>query len=117
MKTYTLPINQETADYLQRLGMEVDARMATINFMFEAHKGDRDTSMFESVPFKHYQHELEEKMFEYSAAKKEFEKGIRPLVAKEEGIPEEEAVFDWNIEDFASLCVTITIRQHSREAA
>lgn len=107
MKTYYLPMNQETADYLQRLGYDVDTRHSVIDRLLTNHKEDTDASVLESVPFKKYHEELEHAVTAYEEAKKKFSANLMEIVKEREG--KEEVTFDWRIEDFNSLQVKIVV--------
>lgn len=108
MKTYELSINQETANYLQRLQLDVDTRLSVIDRLFTNHKDDTDTSVFESAPWKKYNQELQEATAQYKEAKDALSKYLMPVVQKKEG--SEDVSFDWLIEDFSSCKVKITVR-------
>lgn len=107
MKTFYLSVPEETRDYLQRLDHEVAARAFIIDRMMTAHKDDTDASVFNSVPFKTYMKQFEEKSAEYDIAKKKFTKYLAPLVQKQEGV--ENVEFNWLVEDFRELRVKITV--------
>lgn len=113
MKTYEVEISQELANYLQRLGYEVDTRLSIIDRLFTNHKDDTDASVFESVPFKTYSKQLEDVQAEYNMAKDKMTEYLRPLVAETEGVPEEEVLFDWRIDDFNSLKATIIVHDNT----
>ena len=111
MKTYTLKINQELANYLQRLGYEVDTRLSIIDRLFTNHKDDTDASVFESVPFKTYSKQLEDVQAEYDMAKNQMTEYLKPIVAEKEGISVDEVLFDWRIDDFNSLEAKIMVQE------
>ena len=104
--TFTLPVSQETCDYLQRLGMGIDARLAVIDRIMTIHANDTNDSVLESKPFKKYHAEFEELNAEYTQAKLEFEKELKPIVFEKVG---KEVDFNWLIKDFLSQEVEITI--------
>ena len=104
--TSTLPVSEETCNYLQRLGMGVDARLEVINKIFTNHANDADDSVLESKPFKKYHSEFEELNAEYTQAKVEFENEIKPIVYEKAG---NGANFRWSINDFLAKEVVITI--------
>lgn len=106
-KTFYLEISQETSDYLQRLGMGVDARLEIINRLFTSHVKDPDDSVLTSVPFTKYHKEFEELNAEYQMAKETLGKELTPLVEEKVGQPG--VTFDWLIEDFNSHKVKITV--------
>ena len=103
---FTLPVSQETCDYLQRLGMGIDARLAVIDRIMTIHANDTNDSVLESKPFKKYHAEFEELNAEYTQAKLEFEKELKPIVFEKVG---KEVDFNWLIKDFLSQEVEITI--------
>ena len=105
-ETFVLPVSQETCDYLQRLGMEIDARLAVIDKIMTNHTNDPDDSVLESKPFKKYHSEFEELNAEYSQAKLKFEEEIRPVVFEKAG---KDVNFNWIIKDFLSQEVEITV--------
>ena len=107
-EVFKITIPQELVDYVQRLGRDVDSRVYLIDRLFENHRNDEDTTMFDSVPFKKYQKEFEELKAEYDIAVKQLGDKLIPFVQKETGI--DEPRFDWKIEDFSSLEVIITMR-------
>ena len=104
--TFTLPVSQETCDYFQRLGMGIDARLAVIDRIMTIHANDTNDSVLESKPFKKYHAEFEELNAEYTQAKLEFEKELKPIVFEKVG---KEVDFNWLIKDFLSQEVEITI--------
>ena len=104
--TFTLPVSQETCDYLQRLGMGIDARLAVIDRIMTIHANDTNDSVLESKPFKKYHAEFEELNAEYTQDKLEFEKELKPIVFEKVG---KEVDFNWLIKDFLSQEVEITI--------
>lgn len=108
MTTYTVEIKQEQADYLQRLGNEVDSKVFLIDRMFANHATDTDTSMFDSVPFKHFMGEYEKARFAWETAKTEFQHGYLDAAVKE--ITGRDNVnYSWKIDDFLSLKCEVTI--------
>ena len=106
MKTFYIDISKETCDYLQRLGVDIEARLEVINKIFTSHKDDPDDSVLESKPFKKYHSEFEELNAEYIQAKLEFEKEIKPIVYEKAG---NNVDFKWSINDFLSKEVVVTI--------
>lgn len=110
MKTYKIEITQELANYLQRLGLEIDTRLSIIDRLLTNHKDDPDASVFESVPWKTYMKELEEKQAEYELAKTQMSNYLIPLIAEKEG--RNDVMFDWKIEDFSILEATIIIKDN-----
>lgn len=108
MKEFTLEITKDTCNYLQRLAYEVMTRKDVITTMFETHKDDADTSVLDSVPFKHYHKLLEEAEFAYDVAKQELEKSLMPRVLEHEG---KDVKFWWQVRDFTEGVVYITVEE------
>lgn len=106
-KTFYLPVSEETCNYLQRLGMEVDARAEIINRLFTSHAQDADDSVLTSKPFETYQKQYNEIFAEYNLAKESLGKELQPLVDKEEG--RTETPFNWKIENFSENKVKIEV--------
>lgn len=109
MKEFQLELTQETVDYVQRIGYEVDGYTHIITSLFEQHKNDVDDSVLESIPFKSYQDKFFKAKAEYELAKQALEKEIKKLVTSSTGI--EDPKFSWNIPDFADLIVYITLEE------
>lgn len=106
MKNFTLELNKETADYLQRLAYEVMTRKDVVAHMLESAKDDADASVLDSVPFKHYHKLLEEAEYSYDVAKAELEKSLQPRVLEHEG---KDVKFRWEVTDFSEHLVHITV--------
>ena len=108
MKKINVEFPQDMADYLERLGHEVDSKIFLIDRIFANHSSDTDNSMFDSVPFKHYIHEYEEAYAAWELAKTEFQNQyLLPKVKEITG--EEDRKFNWNIDDYHSLNCEVTI--------
>ena len=108
-KQFTLVVENDLVDYLQRLGFDIDSRLAVIDRMFVNHKDDTDASVFESVQWKKYSKELEDTQAEYTMAKDEFSKILIPLVEEKTGT--KGVSFDWKIENFKDAEVIITLNE------
>ena len=108
-KQFTLKVENKLVDYLQRLGFDIDSRLAVIDRMFVNHKDDTDSSVFESIPWKKYSKELEKTQAEYNIAKDEFSELLIPLVEKKTGVSGTK--FDWKIENFKDGEVIITVNE------
>lgn len=106
-KTFTIDLTQELVDYVQRVGYEVDTRVYLIDRMFDMHKNDTDTSLFDSVPFQKYHQELTEKKAEYDLAVKKLGERLKPIVCEKVGRPDVE--FNFDIPDFNDLKAHITV--------
>lgn len=106
-KEITINISEEQANYLQRLGAEVDAKVFLIDRMFANHANDTDTVLFDSIPFQHYMEKYREAVTAYDMAKQEFQNGfLDPLIHKEYG---EDTKYNWSIDDFLSLECKVTL--------
>lgn len=108
MNKFTLSVNEETCNYLQRLSYEVTTRKDVIATLLEANKDAADSSVLDSVPFKHYHKLLEEAEYAYGVAKDEFYASLKPIVDKREG--RENVEFAWQIKDFSEHLVYITVK-------
>lgn len=110
-KSYYVDVPQEFCDKLQKTGYEVEAIMSIIDRMFQNHKEDKDASLFESVPWKHYMKQFEELNGRYSEEKNELNKYLSPIIREKEGISDDDTDFSfyWNIEDFYEKRARITI--------
>ena len=106
-KQFKLPITEEVCNKLQRLGMDIDARLEVINKIFTNHANDDNAMVLDSVPFKKYHKEFEELQAEYTFAKLAFEESIKPAVYEKTGKPG--VPFRWKIENFSIHEVTIEI--------
>lgn len=106
-KTFYLEISEETCNYLQRLGMEVDGRLEVINRLFTNHASDTDASVLTSVPFKTYQKEYEEINAEYALAKNTLSNELQDRVDKK--LNKKNVKFNWLIEDFNEHKVKIDV--------
>ena len=108
MMKFTLNITNEMTNLLQRLGLDIDTRMSVINNIFEMHKDDKDTSLFESAPWKKYYGELENVKNEYELTKIKFgNEVLKPAIAEKIGYETND--FNWKIEDFSSNEVSIEV--------
>lgn len=107
-KEFIIPITEEQANYLQRLGNEVDSKTFIIDRLFATHAQDTDTQLFDSVPYQHYMKEFEKIHLAWNMAKTEFEKNyLLPIVKERTG--EESPSFVWSIDDYLSLECKITL--------
>ena len=108
-KNFKLKLTEEMVKDVQALGAEVDARVYVIDSMFDSHKNDTDNSIFTSVPFRSYQQELIEYRRKYDNAVRELgDKYIIPMVREHLGV--DTVDFDWRIDDFTTLEVTVTLK-------
>ena len=98
-KNIIIEFSEETGNYLQRLGTEVDAKAYLLDYMFSNHAQDDDVSLFDSKPFQHFMKQYEQAQAEFTLAKVEFENTyLKPEVYKQLGnIP-----FTWKIDDYTS---------------
>lgn len=108
MNVFEIAITEEQADYLQRLGMDIDTRYDIVGRIIEAHRNDPTPEVISSPVFEHYHKLAEEAKLSYETAKLEFgEKFLRPKV--EEKLGKNDVNFTWSINDFSSLKAVITI--------
>ena len=108
MKKIIVEINQEQADYLQRLGSEVDSKVFLIDRMFANHATDDDTALFDSVPFKHFMKEYEKARFAWETAKTEFQHTYLDPKVKEI-LKTDDVRYSWAINDFSTLQCEVTV--------
>lgn len=108
MQKFTVKIKQEQADYLQRLGSEVDSKVFLIDRIFANHASDTDTALFDSVPFQHFMKEYEKARFAWETAKTEFQHNYLDDIVKET-IKQDKVNYSWKIDDFLSLQCEVTI--------
>ena len=107
MQELIIKFNEEQANYLQRLGLEVDAKMFLIDRMFANHASDTDAKLFDSIPFKHYCSEYEKAYNAFELAKKEFQLTyLEPMVKEQLGY---DVKFNWKIDDYLSGECIVTI--------
>lgn len=107
-KEFVIKITEEQANYLQRLGSEVDSKVFIIDRLFATHAADTDTQLFDSVPYKHYMKEFEKAHFAWEQAKVAFEKEVLiPIVKEKTGL--ENPSFNWSIDDYLALECRITL--------
>lgn len=101
-KEFIINITEEQANYLQRLGNEVDSKIFVIDRLFINHVNDTDIQLFNSIPYQHYEKEYEKAYLAWETAKTEFEKEyLLPQVKKLTGI--DNPHFNWSIDDFLAL--------------
>ncbi len=106
--TFIIDISEEQANYLQRLGMEVDSKIFIIDRLFTNHMQDDTTELFNSIPYKYYMQEYEKTFAAWETAKQSFEKNIvMPAVQQKTGL--ENPNFSWQINDYSSLKCKITL--------
>ena len=83
-KNFIITISEDQANYLQRLGVEVDSKVFLLDKIFANHAQDKDTQLFDSIPYKHYMKEYEKAHFEWEIAKLEFENNFLGLISFKE---------------------------------
>lgn len=105
-ETFTLSISQDMCDYLQRLHYDIETRMNLIDKIFVIHQDDKDTKLFDSVPWKKYYSELEEVTAEYEIAKLKLQEDLGKRIVENHS---PDTVFSWEIKDFLIPEVTIVI--------
>ena len=107
-KNFIITISEDQANYLQRLGVEVDSKVFLLDRIFANHAQDEDTQLFDSIPYKHYMKEYEKAHFEWEIAKMEFENNfLKPIVR--EKTQQENPTFSCMIDDYNSLECKITL--------
>lgn len=107
-KKFIVEITEETANYLQRLGNDLESRVFLIDRLFANHASDTDTALFDSEPFKHYTKKYEEAFTEFELAKQEFQKTyLEPIVKEKTGL--ENPTFNWKIDDYLSHECEVTL--------
>lgn len=74
-----IKLNQEIADYIERLWFEYISRKDIITSLFELHKNDSDPTVLDSVPFKHYENLFADSKIAYETAMEE----VRTYVPEE----------------------------------
>jgi len=109
MKTYKISINQEVNNYLQKLDYEIDTHLMIINKIFEMHKNDVDTSLFDSEIWKKYQQELVETKMELDVAKDNLSTDLIKKVQEIE--KKDEVSFDWSIDNYLIPEVRIIVKE------
>lgn len=106
-KTYKFPIPEEMVTPLQKLDYEISTASFIVERLFDTHKGDADTSLFDSVPFKAYIKKIEEARYAYDQEKQKLTDYLIPLIKEKEN--DENVNFNWNLENFAIPEVRIDI--------
>lgn len=107
MKRYILPIDDIVRlESLERLNYEVNSYSLVIDRMLSSHM--TEPKFIQSPIFIEYQKEFQAKIAEYEKAKHDFTYYLMPIVRDYEDNPN--AVFSWNIEDFSTKTVEITIQ-------
>lgn len=106
--TFTIKITQEQADYLQRLGLEMDVRYDIISRIIENHRDDADNSVLTSAVFNEYHRDAAEAKLAYEVAKSKFSaEHLSGIVAEKTGTADPR--FNWEIPNFAELTARITV--------
>lgn len=106
-KEFIVKITEEQANYLQRLGVEVEAKAYLIDYMFANHMNNQNMILFDSAPFKHYEKQYEQAVASFNLAKQEFEhEYLDDIVYKKMG---EKVNYNWRIDDYLSLDCKITV--------
>lgn len=100
-------VDDDTIDYLQRLGYEVDSYRSIVDYLFTTHMDDPD--FLGSPLLKAYMKDYEKVNAEYIRAKTEYgEKVLRPMADERFGQPG--VFFTWSIPDFAAKTVEVRAR-------
>ena len=101
MKTYTVEVNQELVNYIERLSYEEASYKDVILTMLEAHQNDTDSSVIKSPVFRAYQEEYSRVKAEYEMAKKQITEEYIPDCLKDHRT-------EWNL-DFTTNELTISV--------
>lgn len=108
METFTLTIDENVCNYLERLTYETGSMKDIIDHMFVSHKNDTDTSLFDSVPWKSYMEQYQKAFVEFDAAKEKFSNELQPIVAEKVG---RDVSFIWKIVSFDDNLIEIQIME------
>lgn len=109
MKEFTVKINKEITDYMERLSYDIETRKSIITRLFDDAKTAVDDSILSSPAFKTYHKELEEAVASYEVAKSDLSKELDCIVEKHEG--HKVSAYNWSINDFRQPEVQITITE------
>lgn len=80
----TIPLEEETLNYIQALFEDYNAKRDLITMMFELHKFDDDYSIITSTPFKAYEKEFAKSKIMYDTAMQEIQERLIPDEFKSE---------------------------------
>ena len=80
----TIPLNDETLNYVQAAFEDYKAKQDLITMIFELHKYDEDYSIIESEPFKYYEKCFMKAKVKYDTIMKEIQEKYIPNEYKAE---------------------------------
>lgn len=101
MKSFTVNVNQELVNYIERLAYEESSYKDVIMTLLEMHKGDPDGSSIDNPVFKAYQEKYANAKAEYEMAKNQITEEYIPDCLKEHKT-------EWNL-DFATGELKISV--------
>lgn len=73
-----IKLSETVVDYIERLWYEYVSRKDIIESLFEDHKFDKDATVLESMPFKHYESKFQESKIAYELAMEEIKNNEVP---------------------------------------
>lgn len=100
-KTYEIDITEETANLLERLAFEIQAKEGVVTRIITTAV---TPEVFNGVPYQTFMKQLEEAHVAYETAKKVLETSLKETVAKQG-----EALLGWKIDDFKSKKAIVTV--------
>ena len=99
--------DDDSLNYLQRLGYEIDSYRSIVDYLFSSHKDEPE--FLDSDIFKSYMKKYEIVNAEYAKAKEKYGQEIlRPIV--EDRCDDTDVDFTWTIPDFNDKKVIVTCR-------
>lgn len=81
----TIPLNDETLNYVQAAFEDYKAKQDLITMIFEIHKYDEDDSVIESKPFISYEKKFMKAKIKYDTIMKELQENYIPEEFKKDG--------------------------------
>ena len=81
----TIPLNNETLNYVQAAFEDYKAKQDLITMIFEIHKYDEDDSVIESKPFISYEKKFMKAKIKYDTIMKELQESYIPEDFKKDG--------------------------------
>lgn len=81
----TIPLNDETLNYVQAAFEDYKAKQDLITMIFEIHKYDEDDSVIESKPFASYEKKFMKAKIKYDTIMKELQENYIPEEFKKDG--------------------------------
>lgn len=108
---FKMDVDEETVSYLQRLHYEVESYQSVVARLIENAKGSKDDSLLDSPTFKAYHTKMEEAIFSYDTAKKEFQNRIATTAGERIPFDLGNVLWSWSIDDFSIPEVTIVVQK------